>query len=312
MPGLLMLLVLGGLWGATFPIARWGIHEGAAPFTLLTFALALATLVGVALGVLSRAPWPSARSLASSAALGGLLIGGNNVLLFWGVQFTTGGLASVIYATTPLIAVLASLALGASSGLRALGVGGLLVGFSGVLLLEIGAAGTTLLSNPVAFAAILGGAASQAVGTVLVSRYRPEGEGRYGQAAQFAGAAGLSGLAMIIGAGPYTLAETLPTVSSLAYFALFSVVAGYAIFFRMIHNAGAVSANLVNYLIPIVALLVGVTLLGESAGWIEGVGLAIILSGLALFELAGRRPSPRPRAPLRAVPMEAPPVSPGL
>ena len=116
------------------------------------------------------------RYLAGSMLLGGLLTGVNNLLMFWGVQFTTGGVAAVVYATVPLLVVLAGLLLGSRERLGAATFLALSLGLIGVLVLELTASGGGVITNDWAIPAIVGGASAQATGTVLIVRYHPRAE----------------------------------------------------------------------------------------------------------------------------------------
>ncbi len=291
-----MLGALGGIWGITFPVAHWGIVGGAPPFLLLAISLAIATAVMLPIALVRAGPRPTGRFLAQSAVLGGILIGMNNALLFWGVQYATGGLAAVVYAASPILTVLVALALGLGVRIGPLGAVALALGLLGVVAIDLAAAGTSLLANGWAFAAILGGVTSEAAGAVLVQRYRPNGETPAGQAAQFAGAGAVALLALLAtGSLGAPFAISLTTVAAAVYFGGGSVVVGYTLFFRLVHRSGPVSSNLVNYVSPLVALAVGALLLGEPFGTPELLGLAMVLVALAVFHEASRPRRTRPR-----------------
>jgi len=93
-------------------------------------------------------------------------------------------------------------------------------------------------------------------------------------------------------------------IGSVAYFSLASLVLGYTIFFDLIRRAGAVTANLVTFLNPVVALAVGVVAFGEMFQSVELVGLGIVLLALVLLQPAFRFPTRR--GPARAGPPSAP------
>jgi drug/metabolite transporter (DMT)-like permease len=287
-PSLALLATLGVLWGVTFPVVRMGVAAGAAPFALLAVDLALAAGVMALLASVLPGRRPTARSLGGSALLGFLLIGVNNALLFWGIEYTTGGVAAVVYATVPLLAVLSALTLGFGGRIGAARAVALALGLLGVVVLDLAAAGTGLVTNVWGIAAILGGASAQAVGTVLVGRFRPAGETGFGRAAQFAGGGFAAALAIVLVREPLVVPATATIAVSVLYFALLSAVAGYTLFFELVRRSGAVSANLVTYVSPMAALLVGVLLLGERFGFSEVAGLALILGALALYEFLSR------------------------
>jgi len=78
-----------------------------------------------------------------------------------------------------------------------------------------------------------------------------------------------------------------------AYVGVASMAAGYAVFFDLIRHHGAVGANQVTFLNPVVAVVLGVVAFGEPFAVEEVAGLALILIALALVHV----PSPRSRRP---------------
>ena len=55
------------------------------------------------------------------------------------------------------------------------------------------------------------------------------------------------------------------------------------IYFRLIVGAGATFTSMINYLIPPIAVLWGVLLLGESPSWRMAAALLLITAGVALI-----------------------------
>lgn len=288
--GLLLLAALGVFWGATFPVVRVGVEAGASPFLLVGIDFLLATVVMATVAAASREPRPTVRSLGGSALLGVLLIGGINLLLFWGIQFTTGGVAAIVFATAPLLSLLAVYLLGRREPLSRRAAIALALGLVGVITLGVASGGGQVVTNPWGLVALAGGAASQGTGAALVSRYRPSGETRWGQAMQFAGGSAVGFLVLPLVGGSLRIPWTLPVIGSTLYVALLTGVLGYTIYFVLIRRVGATRANLVTYLNPLVALAVGVAAVGELVSLTEILGLVLVLGALALLQI---RPSPR-------------------
>ncbi|HEV8049549.1 MAG TPA: EamA family transporter, partial [Thermoplasmata archaeon] len=130
--GLPQLLLLGVLWGATFPIARVGVAAGADPFLLVVLDLVLAAAVMAPVAVLTRSVRPAPRELARSAGLGAILIAGINLPLYWGLQHATGGSASIVYATSPILSLLVLYAIGSPVALHRRQLVALTLGLGGV------------------------------------------------------------------------------------------------------------------------------------------------------------------------------------
>jgi len=287
-----LLVLLGTLWGALFPISRLGIDAGANPFALVTVDFLLASGTAIVLAVVVRAARPRLASLAESAALGALMIGGINLPLFWGEQFATGGVASIVYATSPAISLLVLLAARRAPRPSGAHLAALAMGLAGVLVLSLAAGSGGPVTNPWGLAAFALGATCQGVGAVLIAVRRPHGEERWGQAAQFTGAAAAGLVTMGFLSAPFVLPVVAPVVLSIAYMGIVSLVVGYSLFFRLIREAGPVAANLVTFVNPVVALALGVFVFGESFRLAEGFGLVLVLVGLALLERPDRPPTP--------------------
>jgi drug/metabolite transporter (DMT)-like permease len=61
------------------------------------------------------------------------------------------------------------------------------------------------------------------------------------------------------------------------------------LFFRIVQSAGPIFLSQINYMIPVIALIAGVTFLSEALAGSVLVGLALILAGLAFSQGSPRR-----------------------
>jgi drug/metabolite transporter (DMT)-like permease len=78
---------------------------------------------------------------------------------------------------------------------------------------------------------------------------------------------------------------TLPSAGVLAAtltLALLMTAGGNLLFFALIARVGPTRTQIIGFLIPVVALLVGAVLLGEPVGTASLVGLAVIFAGVGL------------------------------
>jgi len=72
------------------------------------------------------------------------------------------------------------------------------------------------------------------------------------------------------------------TLAALLFLGVAATAVAYLLYFGLIAGAGASRAILVTYLVPSLALVYGATLLDESISALALVGLALVLSGVAL------------------------------
>jgi drug/metabolite transporter (DMT)-like permease len=95
----------------------------------------------------------------------------------------------------------------------------------------------------------------------------------------------IGGLLVLLPFGLLQLPSEVPgwkeTGSVLALAAIGTALA-QIILYRVLRTDGAARVSLVTYLLPVTALIYGVTLLGEPLTWEELAGMALILGGVAL------------------------------
>lgn len=99
-----------------------------------------------------------------------------------------------------------------------------------------------------------------------------------------------------------TAPATVPgarVVGSLLLLGTFGIAVALVAFYGLQRRVGPVRALLVSYLNPIVAVLLGVALLGESFSVATAAGMALIVAGVVL----ATRPDTRYAAPIPVVPV---------
>ncbi|MFB6394214.1 DMT family transporter [Polymorphospora sp. 2-325] len=207
-----------------------------------------------------------------------------------GQQTVDSGVAGVLNATTPLWAVLIGVVVGTERGLRPVRLLGLLLGFTGVMLIfapwrSTGPVGGGAL-------AIVAAAASYAVGFAYVGRHLV-GKGVPTisvAAAQLVAATALT--APLLPAGGLTPVRV--GAQTLIVVVILGVVATGATFhltYRIIAAEGATNAAAVGYLLPVVSVALGVVVLGEGLNPRIVAGTVVVLGGVGLI-----RRHPRPRS----------------
>jgi drug/metabolite transporter (DMT)-like permease len=301
---LVLLVLLGVAWGSAFPVIRLGLLASAAPIAFGVGRFALAAGLMAAVSFARREAAPDRRSLLLSALVGGcLLIGAYAAFLYLGEEAVTAGVASILIATLPLFSLLVGYRLLPGERLSAAAGAGMAVGFAGVVLLFLPDLFRAAGGEAVAALLVLGAALSGAIGSVLIRRLVAHPTGSWGLTAEFAAAAALLGGLAIILPGEDVLPATPVVWGSLLYLAIVPSVGGYSVYFYLIHHVGPARANLVAYVNPLTAVLLGVALLGESVTVEEVGGFVLVALGLFLVQRASR---PRPPPPTNGSPSVPP------
>ncbi len=291
-----MLLTLSVLWGGSFFFVGVAIKE-LPPFTIVVARVAVAAAALFAITKLLRVRLPTDGPTWVAFFGMGLL---NNAIPFslivWGQSHIASGAASILNATTPLFTVLVAHVLTEDERLtrgRALGV---LLGLGGVALLVGGAAhrspaldeprvtlaGVTILAH----LAVLGAALSYAFASVYGRRFRRMGVTPLATATGQVCASSLILLPVaLLVDRPWTLpVPAAGTAGALLGLAVFSTVLAYVLYFRILSTAGATHLVLVTFLIPVSAILLGVSFLGETLETMHVAGMALIGLGLAAID----------------------------
>lgn len=282
---LLLIILVGMVWGSAFPVIRLGLVAGAPPllFASVRYLLTAAALVPLAL--LAKSPLPSLSSFRSPALYGGLfMVGGYGGFLYLGEESTTGGLAAVLTASAALASALFAYRLLPKERFGRWGTLGLLVGFGGVGVLVL-----PQLVNPISSGVegplfVIGAVLIFALGSVLLRRTSSASPSFWTLAVQFlvAGAA-LGGVAMVSGE-PLDLGQNPSVLPALAYLVFLAGILGYTLYFRVHHTSGPARANVVGYVNPVSGVVVGFLLLGEAVTGFEIAGMILVALGLFLLQ----------------------------
>jgi drug/metabolite transporter (DMT)-like permease len=282
-----LLGALALIWGSSFYFNEIAL-TALPPFTVVFWRVALAT---AALYLWLRAGGhllPSNRAVWWAMAV---MAAANNLvpfaLILWGQTQIASSLAAVLIATVPLFTVLIAHLATSDERLTPARLGGV----------SLGLAGVAVLVGPSALEGITGSLLGQLA--VLAAAFGYAASGIYarlalkGVAAPVA-AAGQLGLAtlltlplMLLIDRPWALALPGPgPIAAVLALALGSTAVAYVVFYRLLARAGATNVSLVTFLVPVTAIVLGVSALGETLEPRQLAGMALI--GLGLAALDGR------------------------
>jgi len=289
----LLLFALVVMWGSSFAFTKVAV-TALAPEAVVAARLAIAAVVLIVVGVALGRRVPVGRRLwAYSAAMA---VVGNAlpfVLISWGQQGISSGLAGILMAVMPLTTMVLAHVFVEGEQLTPVKVAGFVVGFLGVVvligpeaLLALGGSRSALVSQ----LAVLGGAVCYAVNTILARRRPP--------ADAIATAAGVTVIAAVLmvpvaaaGDARMTLDVPVPALVAVAVLGVMSTAVATVVYFRLVAAAGPSFLSQINYLIPVWAVGVGVTVMGEEPEWSALGGLVLVLAGIALSERGRASPS---------------------
>jgi len=278
----ILLITLSVLWGGAFFFAAIAVEQ-LPPLTVVLSRVSIAALVLWIYLRFRKATLPGDLRTIGCFLVMGLL---NNLipfsLLFWAQTTISSGLASILNATTPIFSILISHLVLSDEKAAMHKMLGVLLGLIGVAILIGNSALSGETTATLGIIACLGAALSYGVASVYGRRFRSMGvtpdTGAFGQLA--ATSVMILPIALIVD-HPWTLPPpSSGVIISVLCLATFSTALAYLIFFRLLASTGAVNTALVTLLIPVSAIILGATFLGEQLAFRHYVGMALILSGL--------------------------------
>ena len=281
-----MLITLATVWGGSFLFNA-----------ILVAELPVITIVAIRVTVAALALWGfvrvTGRKIPTSPQVwGALLILGvlNNAIPFslivQGQTQITSGLASILNATTPLFTILVAGFFLTDERFSVLRVLGVVVGFSGVILLVGPEALSGLGDDFWAQLCALGAALSYGFASVFGRRFR---ELRVDPVMVATGQVTMSSLvlwpiALWIDGPQDIMGLSFNAAASMFGLAVLCTSFAYILYFRILERAGATNISLVTFLVPISAIILGVLVLGERIFIKEIMGMTLIGMGLAIID----------------------------
>ncbi|MFE6922720.1 EamA family transporter [Nocardia sp. NPDC057663] len=279
------------VWGSTYAVTTEFLPPDRPLFTALLRALPAGLVLLALTRVLPRGIW-----LGRAAVLGVLNIGAFFPLLFLAAYRLPGGVAGVLGAVAPMIALGFAAVLLAEAPTRRKVIAGV-IGVFGVALVVL--RGNAELDT-IGVVAGLAGAASMSAGTVLTKKWgRPDGVGPLAMTGWQLTAGGLFilPLALLVEGAPPALDGA--AVGGYLYLGIIGTALAYWLWFRGISRVPATSVAFLGLLSPMSAAVIGWIALGQALTPLQILGLGIALAGTVLGQI-----------PPKPAPAVAEPVSP--
>jgi drug/metabolite transporter (DMT)-like permease len=275
------LVLLGAIWGGSFPLLRYAApHFG--PFALIAVRLVAAAAVVFALWRVGREIVAHWRRL--------LMLGVINTavpftLFAFAALMIPSGVNSLLNATTPIFgALIARFWLGEMLSVRRWI--GIALSFAGVGAIVYEAIGFQTQTGPLASRAVLGVAAGLCAGFCygLAGCYTRKYLHMLSSSVLTAGSVGAAALLLVPPAAVLWPTVTPPAGAWVAalVLGLLCTAAAYLLYFRLLRNVGAARAMTVTFLIPVFGILWGALFFDEPLGGRLLVFCGVVLAGTAL------------------------------
>ncbi|WP_455449041.1 DMT family transporter [Natrinema thermotolerans] len=281
-----LFLVLAALWGAAFVAISAGLsHLPPILFAALRYDIAGLLMLGYAAAV---ADWrPRDRAGWWQVLVGaGLLIAAYHAFLFVGQLHTTAAAAAIVVSLSPVLSTGFARALVPTDALSPVGLVGVVVGLVGVAIVVRPDPGSLLAADAVAKGLVFCAALAFALGSVLTRRIDADLAIETMEAWSMLGGAAMLHLVSLALGEPIVPADWIhpEAIGALAYLSVGASAVGFLIYFELLERLGAVEINMVSYVAPIVAAVVGWLYLGEVVDDAALVGFGVIVVGFLLVK----------------------------
>ena len=278
--------VVSTLWGLPYLFIKVAVDDGVPPLFLAWVRVLLGAAVLLVLawraGVLGsvRGRW---RPIAAYALFEIVV---PFPLIAAGEQHVASSLAAILIATVPLLIALLALRFDHAERVTGKRLVGLVIGLAGVVALV----GIDVAGNPgelLGAGAVLLAAVGYAIGPMLLKRYLADLDPRAAMAASLlAASAALTPFAL---AAPPASTPSAEAIGSLVVLGILCTAVAFVFFAALIADVGPSKALVITYVNPVVAVALGVAVLGERPGAGAVAGLLLILAG-SWLSTDGRTP----------------------
>lgn len=265
------------VWGSTYLVIKWALLSFP-PFFQMGSRFLTAGVLLLAWTRWRGQPWPTRREWRNAALVGTLMLGGGMGGTAVAEETVGSGLVVAFIAVVPMMIALANRWFGVRPG--RLELAGIVVGLIGVLMLT---QGNGFQASPRGLAAITIACVTWSIGSALCQFRLPLAPGATGFASEMlCGGAVLMGLSLLTGETPQWPPQPV-AVAAWAYLVVAGSLIAFNAYMVLLARAPAGLASSYTFVNPVIAMLLGVALGGETVTAFEASAVAVVLAGVVLL-----------------------------
>lgn len=285
---ILALCWISFFWGTTWIASKEGVKHMPA-LQLVAIRQFLGGVIYISYFLFKKTPWPKGKQWNTIIILSILNFVLSNALSTWGVKYISSGLGAIIGACVPLWIVIISFFQG--ERLSKFSILGLIISFSGVCIIFYDHLSDFLIPD-FKFGIIISiiSTLTWAFGTLYTKQKAASFNPYFSLGIQmflssilvfaYTGAAGIS-----------VPLHEIPAISwwSIAYLVIFGSVLTFIAFIYALQHLPASISSVYSYINPIIAVLLGAIIFGETLNAAIAIGGSVTLFGLYLVNYALRK-----------------------
>jgi len=277
------------IWGTTYTAIKYAVRDFP-PYLLVGIRQTAAGLLLLGLALASGKASNPGRGYIGRQMLTGLAtITGGNGFITWGMQYVSSGLAAIIGSLTPVMVVLISLFWNAER-VNARMMAGVLLGFGGLgLIFHEGWQDFLKPEYRWGILGCFGSCFTWSLGTVMAKQWNSPKVSPLLNAGLQIIAGGLGGFVLSFFFDKnHTIHHTLESWLSMLYLVTIGSALAFTLYMYALKHLSATVSSLYTYINPVVAILLGWLLLGESLTPMIVAGMAVTIVGVWLVNRSAR------------------------
>jgi len=282
-------LILCLIWGSTWVVIKIGLGD----LPPLGFAATRFFLAVVILFIILRAlkiPLPKGRAQWKLMALTGVLqFSVNYSLIFWAEQHISSGLTAVLQATISVFGLLLAWKFLPTERITPLKISAVVLGLAGVAVIF---SDQLRVQDTMAFfgsAAVIVSAYAASQSSILV---KARGAGIHPGAMVWSqmvcGLPPVIAWSLIAEGNPLRYHWTWQAVACVLYLTVIGTIAAFWLFYWLLERVESNQAMMISVVTPLIAVLIGWLVLGETLPAQTAIGGALVMSSIALIVIRRR------------------------
>ena len=286
---LLAFAIIYFVWGSTYLAIRVGVRE-VPPFLLAAIRFLIAGIILYTWMRIKGTPSPTLRQWSGASLLAVLIFVLDYGLVFWSERRVPSGIAAVMMATIPVFMTLSEILIMKTQQFTIRLAAALLVGIAGVgVLVSRSASLGDAPIDTLGACALIVAAISWSVGSALTRRLPlPSDKAMSSGAQMFAGGVLLTFAAALLGElrGFHLQAVSAKAWLALAYLIVAGSIIAFTAYVWLIHHESPTKVGTYAYVNPVVAVLLGYFLGGETIGPRTILGTLLVLVSVIVITTA--------------------------
>lgn len=286
-------VLLGLIWGSSFLWIKIGV-ENITPFVLVTLRISFGLVGLLVVMAVQRQAFPRDRNTLFKYIFMGVF---NLVIPFllitWGETKIDSSLAAILNGAQPLFVIVIAHFWLHDEKITLPRLGGLIIGFIGVVVLVAQDFGPGLHGDVLGQLAVVLAAISYATALTFSRKYL-RGTKPVVQSTMIlvVGAIIMWTLTPVV-SRPLVLPSTPLTWLAVIWLGLLGLCIAYLLFFYLNNAWGPTRASLVTYIFPVVGVFLGIIFLNEQPSWNMVIGSLLVVGGIVVVNL---KPRAKPEA----------------